>query len=196
MPWLIWYLSDGKWRRNVGDLTPKQQAFVTEYLIDLNATQAAIRAGYSAKDADVQGPRLLGNVRIAAAVALGMEQRTERTQINADWVLTRLAIEAEADMAELYDESGKLKSIHDWPLIWRQGLVAGVETVRERSSNSDEEVSFVDKIKVSDRIKRLELIGRHVGVQAFKDKVEVDVTDDLAAVLNAARNRAINAKRA
>jgi phage terminase small subunit len=180
----------------VGDLTPKQQAFVTEYLIDLNATQAAIRAGYSAKDADVQGPRLLGNVRIAAAVALGMEQRTERTQINADWVLTRLAIEAEADMAELYDESGKLKSIHDWPLIWRQGLVAGVETVRERSSNSDEEVSFVDKIKVSDRIKRLELIGRHVGVQAFKDKVEVDVTDDLAAVLNAARNRAINAKRA
>ena len=99
-------------------------------------------------------------------------------------------------MAELYDEDGKLKSIHDWPLIWRQGLVAGVETVRERSSNSDEEVSFVDKIKVSDRIKRLELIGRHVGVQAFKDKVEVDVTDDLAAVLNAARNRAINAKRA
>lgn len=179
----------------MGDLTPKQQAFVTEYLIDLNATQAAIRAGYSAKDADVQGSRLLGNVRVADAVALGMKQRTERTLINADWVLKRLAIEADADMAELYDKEGKLKSIHEWPLIWRQGLVAGVETVRERSSGGDEEVSFVDKIKVSDRIKRLELIGRHVGVQAFKDKVEVDVTDDLAAVLNAARNRTINANR-
>lgn len=68
-------------------LTPKQQRFVDEYLVDLNATQAAIRSGYSAKTADVQGPRLLGNVKVAAALAEAKTARSERTRISSDWVL-------------------------------------------------------------------------------------------------------------
>ncbi len=68
-------------------LTPKQRLFVSEYLIDLNATQAAIRAGYSAKTAEVQGPRLLGNVRVQVAIRKAMEQREQRTQITQDYVL-------------------------------------------------------------------------------------------------------------
>jgi phage terminase small subunit len=160
-------------------LNAKQLRFVEEYLIDLNGTQAAIRAGYSAKTAEVQAARLLSYAKVSEAVRERQAARSERTTINADWVLVRLAEEAVADMADLYNEDGKLKAVHEWPLIWRQGLVAGVETVRE---GSGDDTSFVDKVKISDRIKRLELIGRHVGVQAFRDKVEVDASDDLKVI--------------
>jgi phage terminase small subunit len=68
-------------------MTPKQEAFVREYLIDLNATQAAIRAGYSADTASEQGSRLLGNVKVAEAIAQGKEQRAEKCEIDALWVL-------------------------------------------------------------------------------------------------------------
>lgn len=68
-------------------LTDKQQRFVAEYLIDLNATQAAIRAGYSEKTAPAQASRLLINVNVAAAIQAAIKQRSERTQVDADYVL-------------------------------------------------------------------------------------------------------------
>ena len=68
-------------------LTPKQEHFVAEYLIDLNATQAAIRAGYSKKTAHVIGPENLGKPIIAAAIARAQGDRTERTNITQDYVL-------------------------------------------------------------------------------------------------------------
>jgi phage terminase small subunit len=71
-------------------LTPKQARFVEEYVLDLNASRAAIRAGYSSRTADVQGPRLLGNVRIKRAIAEATAHRSERTAITADYVLSRL----------------------------------------------------------------------------------------------------------
>jgi phage terminase small subunit len=68
-------------------MTPKQKAFVSEYIRDRNATQAAIRAGYKADNADVTGPRLLGNVGIAQAIAAATEKVAERAGIDAAWVL-------------------------------------------------------------------------------------------------------------
>ncbi len=68
-------------------MTPKQQRFVTEYLVDLNATQAAIRAGYSEKTARSQGQRLLTNVDIAMAIEAGQAKRSERTEVTQDYVL-------------------------------------------------------------------------------------------------------------
>ena len=151
-------------------LTPKQEAFVREYLIDLNATQAAIRAGYSAKTARAVGSENLTKPDIAAAIAEAQTKRAERTQIDADWLLTRLAEESTADVADLYNEDGTLKPVKDWPLIWRQGLVAGVDVEEIRVEGVV--VGSIRKLKLSDRIKRLELIGRHIDVGAFKDKVE------------------------
>jgi phage terminase small subunit len=168
-------------------LNERQQRFVEAYLIDPNATQAAIRAGYSAKTANEQGARLLANVSVQEALKSAREARSERTKVNADWVLTRLALEAEADLGDLYDDNGNLRAVKDWPLIWRQGLVAGIETVREKGE--DGEFSSTDKIKISDRIRRLELIGKHVGVQAFKERVEHDVSEGLAAALAAGNAR-------
>ena len=65
-------------------MTPKQAGFVEEYLVDLNATQAAIRAGYSPKTAEVQGSRLLANAKVREAVEIGKEARSERTAIRPD----------------------------------------------------------------------------------------------------------------
>src|SRR6476620_7619911 len=155
-------------------LMPKQQRFVQEYLIDLNASAAAKRAGYSAKTADQLGYQLLQNPSVAAAIAVGRKAQAERAQVDADWLLGRLEIEANADLADLYDENGALKSVKDWPLIWRQGLIAGVETAQEFEEVDGRKVptGLVHKVKISDRAKRLELIGRHRRVGAWIEKHE------------------------
>lgn len=169
-------------------MNDKQRTFAEEYLVDLNATQAAIRAGYSEKTAKQQGARLLTNADVAALIAELKAERSAQTGVDAAWVLKRLALEAEADLADLYTEGGNLKPVREWPLIWRTGLIAGVETVRE--GGGDEAVSFVDKIKISDRLKRIELIGKHVDIQAFKDRVEHSMDDDMAEALKRARQSA------
>ncbi|MDX8537050.1 terminase small subunit [Mesorhizobium abyssinicae] len=170
-------------------MTPKQEQFVREYLIDLNATQAAIRAGYSERTAHAQGPRLLENVEIAAAIRAAKVERSEETKIDAAWVLNRLAIEAQADMADLYTETGAIKPVHEWPLIWRQGLVAGIKHQELRDSEGNRTGEFIVDIKVSDRIRRLELIGKHIGVKAFEEQVNVTGLDALADRLARAAKR-------
>ena len=172
----------------MSEQTPKQARFVDEYLIDLNATQAAIRAGYSAKTANREGARLLSNVDIRSSIETKRSERSQETTIDAAWVLTRLAAEATADIADLYDDAGAIKPVHEWPLIWRQGLVAGIETFEERDHEGNL-LGFVRKIKQSDRIRRLELIGKHVGVKAFEETLNVKGLDTLADRLERAMNR-------
>lgn len=164
-------------------LTDKQQMFVREYLLDLNATQAAIRAGYSAKTAKQQGARLLTNVDVATALSEAKAERSEKTKIDAQWVLTRLASDATADLAELYDEAGNLKSIHDWPMVFRTGLVAGIE-VEELFEGRGEDrapIGRVRKIKLLDRTKVVELVGKHVDVSAFKENPGSTVNVNISA---------------
>ena len=173
----------------MSSLTPKQAQFVAEYLIDLNATQAAIRAGYSAKTAHVQGPRLLDVVAVAEAIDAAKSKREEATQIDANWVLQRLAVEAEADIADLYDETGAVKPVHHWPKIWRQGLVAGIKHQELRDSEGNRTGEFIVDIKISDRIRRLELIGKHVRVNAFQEQVAVTGLGALADRLARAAKR-------
>jgi phage terminase small subunit len=173
-------------------LSAKQRLFVDEYLIDLNATQAAIRAGYSPKTACEQASRLLANVKVSAAIKTAKAERSDRTKIDADWLLNRLAEEATADIADLYDDNNNLKDVKDWPLIWRQGLVAGLEidALFEGYGEDREQIGHTKKLKLSDRIKRLELIGKHIDVQAFREKVEVEFTGTLAERLARAKARA------
>ncbi|MDX0262422.1 terminase small subunit [Sinorhizobium meliloti] len=175
----------------MAELTPKQARFVEEYLIDLNATQAAIRAGYSKKTANEIGAENLAKPSIKAAVEDALAKRSEETRIDANWVLQRLAAEAEADIADLYTETGALKPVHEWPKIWRQGLVAGidVEELFEGYGEERQQTGFVRKIKLSDRVRRLELIGKHVRVNAFQDQVKVTGFDGLADRLARAKSR-------
>lgn len=88
------------------ELTPKQARFVDEYLIDLNATQASIRAGYSAKTADRIGPELLGKTWVAAAIAERMKGREARTAITADKVMRDIEAIKQDAMKTIYDKDG------------------------------------------------------------------------------------------
>lgn len=157
-------------------MTPKQERFVSEYLIDLNATQAAVRAGYSARTANAQGGRLLMDVSVRSAIEQAKAARAKRTEIDADWVLKRLHSDATADLSDLYDEAGNLLPIHQWPQVWRTGLVVGIESVQERDGNdADGKPQYVTvrKVKLSERVKIVELIGKHVGVGAFKENLNI-----------------------
>lgn len=156
-------------------LSRKRARFAEEYIVDLNATRAAVRAGYSPSNAASQGVRLLADPATAAAIEAALAARSERLKVDAAWVLQRLVDEAEADLADLYDEAGALKPVDQWPAIWRRGLVAGldVEEVREEGAV----VGVVRKLRLSDRIRRLELIGKHVGVQAFREQVGLSAPD-------------------
>jgi len=148
-------------------LTPKQQRFVDEYLIDLNATQAAIRAGYSAKTANEQACALLAKLSIRHAVKAGQQAKAERARIDADYLLGRLQEISEMDAADILDDDGNIKPIRNWPKIWRQ-MISGLDII----NNPDTGVA-IKKIKWPDKIKNLELIGRHIGVGAFKEKLEL-----------------------
>ncbi len=155
-------------------LTAKQQEFVDQYLVDLSATQAAIRAGYSAKTAGAIGHRLLKKVEIAAAIAAAKTVRATKTGIDSEWVLRRLGEQAEADMADLYDEDGNLRHPKEWPEVWRKGLVAGVESFMVPKGQDGEGKPIyaeVRKVKLSDRTRTIELIGKHVNVGAFREQV-------------------------
>lgn len=163
-------------------LTEKEFQFSQEYLVDMNATQAAIRAGYSKKTAGVIGYENLRKPHIAACIAELMKERNQRVRWDADKVFDRLSHAADADIADLYDENGAFKPVKEWPLVWRMGLVAGVETneLWEGTGKDREVVGQVVKVKFTERIKVTELLGKHTDVQAFKERLEVDMRDPLA----------------
>ena len=124
-----------------------------------------VAAGFACNDG--HAARTAARADVRARVAEIQERAAVRAEISAAWLLKRLAEESTADIADLYAADGSLKPVKDWPLIWRQGLVAGldVETIGEGAGR-------ITKIKLSDRVKRLELIGKHIDVQAFKEKIE------------------------
>lgn len=150
----------------MANLTPKQQRFVEEYLIDLNATQAAIRAGYSEKTAKEIGSENLTKPNIAKAIEEAQNKRAEQTQIDAAYVLRRLVEIDQMDVLDIMDDQMKIRPVNEWPKVWRQYV-----TNLENLELSDGEGCF-KKIKWPDKIKNLELLGKHVSVGAFKDKIE------------------------
>ena len=156
-------------------LDARERRFVEEYLIDLDPKRAALAAGYAETTAHVKsyGWVCKGGTKphVFTAIREAMAARSERTQIDADWVLTRLADEATADLADLYEDGGGLKPVAEWPLIWRQGLVSGLDV--DEAFEDGEKQGQVTKVKLSDRIRRIELIGKHINVQAFTERKEI-----------------------
>lgn len=147
-------------------LTDKQELFAREYLKDLNATQAAIRAGYSEKTAKEQAARLLTNVNVQTFVAELKATRVEQTGIDAAYVLRRLVEIDQMDVLDILLSNGELKPIRDWPKTWRTTL-SGMD-VTEIAGDTP---SLLKKIKWPDKVKNLELLGKHVDVQAFKEQI-------------------------
>jgi len=152
----------------VAALNAKQRQFVAEYLVDLNATQAAIRAGYSPKTANRQGHRLLTNADISAAVEKRAEERLRATNIQADRVLQELGRLCTSDVRDLFDEHGNLLPIHELP-DELAAAVAGIEVVM-RSKGRDEPPEYVHKVRLWDKNTALTNLAKHYGL--LKDLVE------------------------
>ena len=153
-------------------LTAKQQRFVVEYLFNLNATQAAIRAGYAAKGAKDQAYQLMQRPVIAAAIKEAMEARNQRTQVDADYVLNRLTEIDQMDLLDILDDDMSIKPLSKWPKVWRQSLSGfDIAEMFEGVGKERDLIGLMKKIKWPDKVKNLELLGKHVNVNAFRENV-------------------------
>ena len=166
--------------RPASALTPRQERFAAEYLVDLNGTQAAIRAGYSATGANVTGVRLLSNPTVAALIAAGKEKQADRLEVRADTVLREILRIATTDLAQAFDESGNLLPIHQMPEDVRRAIAS----VKVRT---DDDGSLVREVKLWDKPKSLELLGKHL--KLFVDRVEHDVSESLGALVLASMGK-------
>jgi phage terminase small subunit len=135
----------------------RQQRFAEEYLIDLNATQAAIRAGYSPKRADATGYNLLRKAEIQAAIHEGRQKIQNSTQVTVRRVVSELAISAFADPAELFTDTGELLSIHDMPEHVRRSI-SSIEI-----DSSGVATAKVSKVKLNDKLRALDCLMKHLG---------------------------------
>ncbi|MGJ7177079.1 terminase small subunit [Morganella morganii] len=162
-------------------LTDKQEMFCREYLVDLNATQAAIRAGYSDKTANRIAAQLLSKLDIGKRIHELKSERGERLAIDADYVLQRLVEIDQMDVADILLSNGEIKPIKDWPKVWRITL-SGID-VTEIAGDA---AGLLKKIKWPDKVKNLELLGKHISVQAFREQVknEHDVVGTLSDLMD------------
>ncbi|GKX54090.1 terminase [Leminorella grimontii] len=154
-------------------LTDKQEMFCREYLIDLNATQAAIRAGYSDKTANRTASENMSKPDVQSRIAELKAERNDRVDIDAEYVLRRLVEIDQMDVLDILTESGDLKPVAQWPKLWRTTL-SGLDIIAMASEGNT--AALLKKIKWPDKVKNLELLGKHVSVQAFKEQVEQKVT--------------------
>ena len=149
-------------------LTKKQKLFIEEYLIDLNATQAAIRAGYSPDSARQSGSDNMNNPYIRAHIDKAMAERSKRTGINADRILIELAKIALLNPANVVnlDEA----TVRDDALPEDLAAVASIKVKRFPTKDGE---GIEREIKFYDKSKALELAGKHLGM--FRDKVDLTV---------------------
>ena len=176
-------------------LTQKQRLFVDEYLIDLNATQAAIRAGYSKRTAGQIGDENLKKPQIAQAIKAAMESRNKLAEIDADYVLRRLVEIDQMDVADILTDDMSVKPLNECPKVWRQYLAGfDVSELFDGVGKEREFVGFLKKLKWPDKVKNLELLGKHVNVNAFRDQVDLNVIGSLADDIAKARQRAMQAE--
>lgn len=149
-------------------LTAKQAAFVREYLIDLNATQAAIRAGYSERTARQTGAENLSKPYIAAAIQEGQDARAERAEIDADRVLSELARIAFVDIGDLFewDEERTCFVPSKDLTVDQRAAVQSVkaETTRHTFDDGTVETKIKLELKTHDKLGALREIGKHLGI--------------------------------
>ena len=150
-------------------MTPKQDKFFREWIIDFNGKQAAIRAGYSKKTAENQASRLLSNAKFSDHISKLIKKSHEKSGLTLQMVLDELQRIAFLDLRKLYNKDGTLKDITDLDDDTARAL-AGVEVVVSRKYGVD----YVKKYKSIDKKGALELLGKHFG--AF---IEVKHTGDL-----------------
>ncbi|HFL5986537.1 TPA: terminase small subunit [Klebsiella aerogenes] len=183
-------------------LTVQQEAYCQEYVkCPENQTQAAINAGYSPNTAGKFASQNMRDARIQKRIAELMEDRNKRLRVSADYVLLRLVEIDQMDVLDILNDDGGMKPIAEWPKVWRTSLsamdIATIKTTQAslQKENGEADLSVEDvehilkKVKWPDKVKNLELIGKHVDVNAFKERLEVSGTVTIADRMAAARRR-------
>lgn len=178
-------------------LTNKQKRFCEEYLIDLNATQAAIRAGYSPKTAEQTASRLLRNVKVQEYIAKRQKELSRSTEITQERVIKELALIAfsnNADYAHVVEKKmktevgGALVDVLDEdgnPVTYRTVEPVLTEELTEEQKRA---LAVIKKgrdgleVKSCDKVKALELLGKHLGI--FTEKIEANVNDTTRSELS------------
>lgn len=155
-------------------LNPSQARFVRAYLVSLNATKAALEAGYSPATASSQGHRLLKHAQVQEAIAQGRTQQLEKLDLKAENILRELLRIGLSDPAEAFTKEGALKPIHDMPVELRRAI-SSVETdelwAPKVDENGREQIGVTRKIKFWDKNKALESLAKHLGL--LRDKLEL-----------------------
>jgi phage terminase small subunit len=174
-----------------GELNLRQRRFVIEYIADLNATQAAIRAGYSPKTAYSMGHDLLKNPEIERAITEAQANREKRTGITADRVVLELARVALSDVRRLYRDDGTLKPPSEWDDD-TAAAIAGLESKEEFDSDGCPS-GTLKSVKRWDKIRALELLGKHLNLfKEEKQNVNVSVSLGLADIQREASRREVD----
>ncbi|EJS1075417.1 terminase small subunit [Salmonella enterica] len=172
-------------------LTAMQEAYAQEYTkCPENQTQAAINAGFSPNTAAVKASVMMRDERIQKRIAELMEERNKRLRVSADYVLLRLVEIDQMDVIDILNDDMSIKPVSEWPKVWRQYLT-GFELADMFEGRGDEKelVGILKKIKWPDKVKNIELIGKHVDVNAFKERLEVSGTVTIADRMAKARRR-------
>ena len=151
-------------------LTAKQQRFVSEYLIDLNATQAAIRTGYSKRTARQQGAALLSLPAISEAIQAGQKARLDSNALSADRVLEEYRRIALIDHRDFFDEAGNLKPISQWTRD-QGAAVASTETIVKNAQAGDGVTDRIHKLKTWDKVKALGDLAKHFGLLIEREEI-------------------------
>lgn len=171
-------------------LSPKQNAFVAAYLKSLNATQAAIEAGYPSRSADSKGAQLLGKVRVRKAVDEALQRRAERVEVKADDVLRELVRIFKVDVSQAYRPDGKLLPLHEIPEDVRRCIV-GVKSKELFEYDGDgarEHVGDLVEVKFADKVRGIELAMKHLGL--LEEKVSHKHTGSITVLDPYAKPRA------
>lgn len=172
-------------------LTPKQELFVAEYLVDQNATQAAIRAGYSRRTARSVGQENLTKPDIQAAVDAGLTKHLEAVDLRAEDVLRALGRHVKAagrsDVRDLFDDKGNLRDIKTLSPE-AAANIAGFDVVKQNLTSGDGKTDRVIKVRIRDQSRYVEMAARHFKV--LTDVVQVTTDEEVVQRILERRKRA------
>lgn len=169
---------------NQNELTPQQERFCHEYIVDLNGTQAAIRASYSVDTARQQGSRLLSNANVQELVYKLNQERIKDVKIDANFVLGELHKIASSSVKDMLNDDGTFKNISEIPdHVAKTIQNIDIEERVERDRDTGEEIAVVKvvKVKLWNKDKSLENLGKHL--KLFTDKMEVGMSQTLEQII-------------
>lgn len=173
-------------------LNAMQERFVVEYCKDLNATEAAIRAGYSKKGAGQSAHKLLKNTEIKQAIAEAQKKVLERAELTAQRTLEEMRRVGFVNVQDLFDERGDLLPIHKLPRDVA-AAIGSFEVIMKNAAGGDGKIDRVLKVKMLDKPRVLEMLGKHF--KLLSDVVQLEASDKLIEALYQGRQRAAEARK-